>query len=307
MSWREEYWRSIKSPDTEEKLDLYFYRPVGFVIAKAAKALRLTPDHLTVTGALLGILSGPLFYHAESTSSLALASALLILAGLFDSSDGQLARMGGGKGSKFGLVLDGICDNIVFGAVYIGCVLAIHHHTAWGPWIWPVAILAGALHSLQSSALDYYNREYLVFGYGKIDSDYWNPSDEEARREVQAATGVDRLMLKSRLTWIWQQNKLSPRTQAQRQRWRQALTGARAEEFRALYREHNIGMLPWWTLMGPNFHTICILVFVFLRRFDLYLIVVDIVFLPLALLVLRSVQASADSRFETALKEKGIS
>ena len=307
MSWREEYWRSIKSPDTEEKLDLYFYRPVGFLIAKAAKALRLTPDHLTVTGALLGLASGPLFYHADSTATLALASALLILAGIFDSSDGQLARMGGGKGSKFGLVLDGICDNIVFGAVYIGCTLAIQHTTEWGPWIWPVAVLAGALHSLQSSALDYYNREYLVFGYGKIDGDYWNPSDEEARAEVDAATGVDKLMLKSRLTWIWQQNKLSPRTQEQRQRWRGMLTGSRGEDFKALYREHNLRMLPWWTLMGPNFHTIGILVFVFLRRFDLYLILLDILFLPLALLVLRAAQGRADARFEAALREQGIS
>lgn len=306
MSWREEYWRSIKSPDTEEKLDLYFYRPLGFVIAKAAKALRLTPDHLTVTGALLGLASGPLFYRADSTASLALASALLILAGLFDSSDGQLARMGGGKGSKFGLVLDGICDNIVFGAVYIGCTLALQHNSPWGAWIWPVAVLAGLLHSLESSALDYYNREYLVFGYGKIDGDYWNPSDAEALAEVEAAKGVDKFMLKSRLTWIWQQNKLSPRTQEQRQAWRRALTGPRGEELKARYREHNLGMLPWWTLMGPNFHTIGILVFVFLRRFDLYLILLDILLLPLALFVLRGLQARADARFEKALREKGI-
>jgi hypothetical protein len=304
MSWREEYWRSIKSPDTEEKLDLYFYRPIGFLIAKAAKALKLTPDHLTFTGAALGLASGPLFYHADSTSSLALASALLILAGLFDSSDGQLARMGGGKGSKFGLVLDGICDNIVFGAVYIGCTLALQ--PSWGPWIWAIAVLAGVLHSLESSALDYYNREYLVFGYGKIEGDYWNPSDEEARQEVNAAKGVDKFMLKSRLTWIWQQNKLSPRSQAQRQAWRRALSGPRSTEFQALYREHNVGMLPWWALMGPNFHTVFILIFVFLRRFDLYLIAVDIVLLPLVLVALRSIQARADTRFEKALRNKGI-
>src|SRR6476620_2747375 len=122
MSWSEEYWRSIKSFDTEEKLDLYFYRPVGFVIAKAAKQLRLTPDHLTYAGALLGLASGPFFAHTESTPALVVASLFLIWAGIFDSSDGQLARMGGGKGSKFGLILDGICDNIVFTSVYVGCM-----------------------------------------------------------------------------------------------------------------------------------------------------------------------------------------
>ncbi len=304
MSWREEYWRSIKSPDTEEKLDLYFYRPIGFLIAKLAKALRLTPDHLTVTGALLGLASGPLFFQTESTPSLVLASFLLIFAGIFDSSDGQLARMGGGKGSKFGLILDGICDNIVFGAVYIGCTLALQ--PAWGPWIWIVAVIAGALHSLESSALDYFNREYLLFGYGKVDGDYWNPSDEEARAEVASATGLTRFMLKSRLTWIWQQNKLSPRTQAQRLRWRGLLTGPDGEHFKSIYREHNLKMLPWWALMGPNFHTITILVFVFMRRFDLYLILIDILLLPVLLIVLRFFQNRSDIRLDAALREKGL-
>ncbi len=304
MSWREEYWRSIKSFDTEEKLDLYFYRPVGFAIAKLAKALHLTPDMLTVTGALLGIAAGPLFYRTDSTTSLAGACALLILAGLFDSSDGQLARMGGGKGTKFGLVLDGICDNIVFGACYIGCTLALQN--TWGPVVWIVAILAGVLHSLESSALDYYNREYLVFGYGKIDGDYWNPSDEEARREVAATQGFDRFMLKTRLSWIWQQNKISTRDHATRLRWRAALTGARGAEFQSLYRDHNRNIIRVWRLMGPNFHTIMILLFVFLRRFDLYLIWVDIILLPLALLVLRFRQTGKDSQFAEALKTRGI-
>lgn len=304
MSWREEYWRSIKSPDTEEKLDLYFYRPLGFVIAKAAKALRLTPDHLTVTGALLGIAAAPFFFATHSTASLVTASLLLILAGIFDSSDGQLARMGGGKGSKFGLVLDGICDNLVFGACYIGSTLALQQ--SWGWIIWPIALLAGAFHSLQSSALDYYNREYLFFGYGKIDSDYWNPSDEEARKEVEEATGINRFMLKSRLSWIWQQNKLSSRTQAQRLEWRRLLTGPQGEQFKELYRAHNRGMLPWWTLMGPNFHTIMILIFVFLRRFDLYLMLVDIFFLTAALFLFRAVQAARDRKFENALSARGL-
>jgi len=304
MSWREEYWRSVKSPDTEEKLDLYFYRPIGFLIAKVAKALKITPDQLTVTGAILGIAAAPFFYFNQSDTSLIIAASLLILAGIFDSSDGQLARMGGGKGSKFGLVLDGVCDSIVFGACYIGSTLAAQ--SQWGWPIWLVAVPAGFFHSFQSSALDYYNREYLVFGYGKLDSDYWNPSDEEARNEVNEANGFDKILLKSRLTWIWQQNKLSSRTQIKRQEWRKLLTGKNCEEFKSLYREHNRGMLPWWTIMGPNFHTIMILIFVFLRRFDLYLILVDIILLTSALFVLRSLQSKQDAKFEEALKARGI-
>ena len=304
MSWREEYWQSIKSFDTEEKLDLYFYRPIGFLIAKVAKALGITPDQLTITGALLGIASGPLFYRNGSSQSLILGSIFLILAGIFDSSDGQLARMGGGKGSRFGLILDGICDNIVFSAVYAGSILGIS--SQWGPEIWLIGIVAGFFHSLESSALDYYNREYLYFGYGKVNSDYWNPSNEEARRELHNSRGAERLMMMSRLSWIRQQNKLSTRTAEQRERWRKLLSGPKSSEFQEQYRNHNRIILRAWRLMGPNFHTIMILLFVFARRFDLYLIVIDIIFLPIALLVLRLIQARIDFSFSESLRARGM-
>jgi hypothetical protein len=305
MSWRDEYWRSIKSFDTEEKLDLYFYRPVGFVIAKAAKALSMTPDHLTYLGALCGLASGPYFAFRDSTPKLLLASLLLILAGLFDSSDGQLARMGGGKGSKFGLILDGICDNVVFTAVYVGSICGLLE--IWEPLhIWPIGVVAGLLHSLESSALDYFNREYLYFGYGKVDSDYWNPTHADSVSEMKAATGIGKFLLWMRLSWIWQQNKLSTRSQATRQDWKRAVMGPRSAEFQELYRAHNCVMLRWWRLMGPNFHTAMILLFTFLRHFDWYLIGVDILLLPVALVLLRMWQLSLDARLIRALKETGI-
>lgn len=306
MTWREEYWRSIKSFDTEEKLDLYFYRPVGFAIAKAAKAVGFTPDHLTYAGAVCGLAAGPFFAFRESTRSLVLASLLLILAGLFDSSDGQLARMGGGKGSKFGLILDGICDNVVFTAVYVGSVLGLLEF--WSPlYIWPIAVAGGLLHSLESSALDYFNREYLYFGYGKADGDYWNPTHKDAVAEMRLASGFPKFLLWMRLSWIWQQNKLSPRSPGTREEWKRLVTGPRSAEFQELYRDHNRVMLRWWRLMGPNFHTIMILLFTFLRRFDWYLIGVDILLLPVALVLLREAQLRIDARLIESLRAKGLS
>jgi hypothetical protein len=299
MSWKEEYWKSIKSFDTEEKLDLFFYRPFGFVIAKACLGTPITPTALTVMGLLLGILSGFFFYHNDSTTNLLVGSALFILAGVFDSSDGQLARMGG-KSTKLGLILDGICDNIVFGSVYAASILTLM--PTWGWTIWPIAIAAGFCHSLQSSLLDFYNREYLVFGVGRSNGDYWNPSVEEAKKERDRATGISRFLLGTRITWIWQQNALTTRTDTQRKLWKAQASGPRAKEFQALYCKHNRTILRFWRLMGANFHTILILLFVFLRRFDLYLILGDLIFLNLALFVLRFYQGKVDKAFVEELR-----
>lgn len=302
MSWKEEYWKSIKSFDTEEKLDLYLYRPVGFLIAKIAWAIGASPTQLTIVGLILGLVSGWFFYHNETDLSLTIASVLFVLAGIFDSSDGQLARLGG-KSTKLGLVLDGLCDNIVFASAYVGSILTL---TNWDWKIWPIAFLAGACHSLQSSMLDFYNREYLYFGYGKITGDYWNPTIDEANRECEASTGRDRIFWNLRLSWIWQQNKLTSRSDEQRFQWKALTAGPRASEFQQLYRDQNRFMLRCWRLMGANFHTILIIVFAFLRRFDLYLILGDILFLTLALFALRFFQSRQDARLSAQLRERGI-
>lgn len=305
MSWKEEYWKSIKSFDTEEKLDLYFYRPVGFLIAKVAWHLGLTPTMLTLIGLALGIASGFFFYRNDSIPALVAASLLFIFAGVFDSSDGQLARMGG-KSTKLGLVLDGLCDNLVFASVYIGSILTVM--PGWGWPIWPIAFLAGFCHSFQSAMLDYYNREYLYFGNGKMNGhDYWNHTLEEARSaKTNAREGEDRFFWGLRYSWLWQQNKLSSRNDELRHQWRKILSGPRAAEFQELYRKRNRFILRAWRLLGPNFHTILILVFVFLRRFDLYLIIGDILFLTAALFVLRILQKAQDRKLAGDLKARGI-
>lgn len=306
MSWREEFVKSIKSFDTEEKLDLYFYRPFGFVIAKGAFALNLTPTMLTVFGMFLGIWSGWFFYDNQSNLSLAIASALFVMAGVFDSSDGQLARMGG-KSTKLGLVLDGLCDNIVFASAYISSTLTVQ--ALYGSKIWPIAIFAGFCHSLQSSMLDFYNREYLYFGYAKTKGDYWNPTLEEAQKEKAAADNRnDRIFWGLRFSWVWQQNKLTSRTDQDRYKLRKLILGEAktSEEVQRLYRDHNRFILRCWRLMGPNFHTILIIACVFMRRFDWYLIAGDILFLNLALLVLRFFQKKQDNKLITALQSRNL-
>jgi hypothetical protein len=304
MAWKEEYWKSIKSFDTEEKLDLYFYRPIGFVIAKFAFVLGMSPTALTIIGLIFGLISGVFFSYNESNTSLILASFLFVFAGILDSSDGQLARMGG-RSTKLGLVLDGLCDNLVFAAAYIGSALTIKEQ--YGLALIPISLLAGICHSAQSAMLDFYNREYLYFGYGKIQDDYWNGTLEEAAMERDSAsTQGARILASLRFSWVWQQNKITTRTTAERRAMQALVTGKNSAIFQNEYKKYNRTILRFWRLMGPNFHTIAILVCVFLRRFDLYLIAVDIIALTIALFVLRFFQCQQDQKLFRSLKSKNL-
>lgn len=294
-----EFRSSIKSPDTEEKLDLLLYRPCGFIIAKIAWAFRMTPTMLSLLGLAFGFLGALYFLDIKSNASLSLASFFFVLSGIFDSSDGQLARLSN-QSSKLGLILDGICDSLVTIAVYAACAWPFLEQ--YGPWFVLVVIVALYLHSCQCAILDFYHREYLYFGYGKTQSDtYWNPSIADGLRLIEESLSFkEKVMNKLRFTWIRKQQWLTSRTDAQRIRMREkilSLPSAEKENFMIEYRKHNLWLLPYWRLIGVNAHTALIIYFMFQRRFDIFLLAFDLVVFNLIIFVVNGMQKKSDRRF----------
>jgi len=299
-----EYRSSIKSPDTEEKLDLALYRPLGFIIAKISHILGLTPTMLTLAGLFAGFLAAFFFLDINNITSLVIASLLFVLSGIFDSSDGQLARMSG-QSSPIGMMLDGICDSAVMISIYIAASVPFFHQYGWPFALFVVISLI--LHSSQSSLLDFYHREYLYFGYGKTEHDgYWNPTVEEIRADIIRATGIERLFCKLRLTWVRQQQILTSRKNSARFAMREILLGTdenKKQHLQETYRKYNLPLLPFWRFLGPNFHTIMMITFIFLQRFDLYLLLVDYIALNLVILLVGMVQKRQDDKM---LQELGL-
>lgn len=296
----DEYKVSIKSPDTEEKLDLLLYRPVGFLFAKIGQLLKMTPTHLSLLGLIAGVTGGWLYSYHNSTSALILGSFLFIISGIFDSSDGQLARLTG-QSTPLGLVLDGICDNFVFASVYIFSTIATKEIYGYGNWIYLIMFLGGFCHSYQSAVLDFYHREYLYFGYGKTGKgDYWNPTIPEAKINIKVAhTFKEKLFHKLRYSWIVQQQTLSGRLPENRLKMQKIVldeSHKQRDHFMNSYKKHNLKMLSLWRVGGPNFHTILIIFFVLLRRFDLYLIFIDIIGINIMIFMNRKIQYVQDKK-----------
>lgn len=78
--------------DTEEHIDLYFYRPIGYAWARLARKLGIKPNAITIASIFLGVGAGVCFYYNNLWINI-LGMLLLIWADSFDSADGQLARM----------------------------------------------------------------------------------------------------------------------------------------------------------------------------------------------------------------------
>jgi CDP-alcohol phosphatidyltransferase len=297
-----EFKSSIKSPDTEEKLDLVLYRPAGFAIAKFANVLSMTPTMLSIIGLYCGLLASYYYLQYQNNSAIIIAGFYLILSGIFDSADGQLARISN-QSTNIGIVLDGLCDSIVTIAVYATCAWPFILNESYFYVV--IVCIALYLHSFQCAILDFYHREYLYFGYGKTENDtYWNPGINDGIQNIEKSEGLDKTMNILRLTWIRKQQLLTSRTDWQRKAMHDFLlsgTIAEKEAFMKAYKRNNLWLLPFWRLIGVNAHTILIIVFMFFHRFDIYLIF-DLVIFNLVILAVGFMQKKADQKLFAELK-----
>lgn len=163
---------SLKSADTEEWIDLLFYRPIGYWWAVLFRKCGISPNAVTVASIFLGIAAGVLFYFSDLWLNV-LGMLLLVWANMYDSADGQLARMTGQK-SEVGRILDGVCGDLWFISIYVAICLRLTPE--WGYSIWLLAAVAGFFHSKQASMADYYRNVHLFFLKGKSGSEldnYW--------------------------------------------------------------------------------------------------------------------------------------
>ena len=90
---------------------------------------RVTPNILTLIGLAVSGVAGAMI----GLDYLLLGGSLVLVSGIFDLLDGPLARATG-RATKFGAVLDSVCDRLGEAAVLFGLlVLYLDHHSFWEP------------------------------------------------------------------------------------------------------------------------------------------------------------------------------
>ncbi|MDR1525556.1 MAG: CDP-alcohol phosphatidyltransferase family protein [Tannerella sp.] len=155
-----EYEASLKSIETENYPDQWFYRPIGFRIAKMLCNTKITPNMITVISIFVGAAAGPLFY-CNSLLLILLGIVSLVIANILDCVDGQLARLTGIK-SEIGRILDGFAGDIWFTLIYVFLALKLKNEYGTGLFFIPAAI-AGLSHLVQANITDYYKTLHLLF------------------------------------------------------------------------------------------------------------------------------------------------
>lgn len=149
---------AFKAYEIEELVDVYFYRRLGIAVAHAARALHLTPNGVSILAAIIGIAGGALLYDED----LAVWGWLLLVGhGIFDSADGQLARLTN-RTSELGRILDGVAGYFTHVAIFVALALQAIERGA-GPTIWVSTVLAGISVAVHAQLYEYHRVSYTRF------------------------------------------------------------------------------------------------------------------------------------------------
>ena len=265
------YADTLKSADTEETLDLWLYRPWGYVWALLFRWLRIPPNPVTVVSIFIGVAAGVLFGKSDLYHNM-IGMALLVVANSLDSADGQLARMTGQK-TRIGRILDGMCGNIWFITIYIALCIRMQGEGFSG-WIWALGSLAGASHIQQAQMADYYRNIHLYFIKGKEGSEVDRAVN--VRRMFQELrfmkNPVQKIMMAFYLNYTHQQENLSPALQRFLECIRDRFGDDVPQWMRDGFRTKNKPLMKYTNMLTFNTRCIALFISLFLHRPWMYFV-----------------------------------
>jgi phosphatidylglycerophosphate synthase len=284
---------TYKAREVEETLDIWFYRPLGYVLARVAFRLGLTPNAVTLIGMVLGIVAGHLFYYRGPAPAL-IGAALLVTAETLDSADGQLARMSG-RFSDIGRILDGLASNLVFVSIYIH--LALRLAPAWGIGTAVAAVLvSGASHSVQCAVADFYRNALLsMVGAGRAELD--DARGVEAKYRALEWTGdfVRKLLLRLYLDYTREQEVLTRSFRELQRAIADAHPAGAPAWLGPAYRASAGPLIPYYNILTANTRMLGLCIAVLVDRPELYL-VLEMVVLNVLLAIVLWRQSRANAR-----------
>lgn len=272
---------TYKSVDVEETIDIWFYRPVGYFIARGCQRFGITPNAVTIVSIFIGVAGGHLLYYQDFMTNL-WGIILWIIADTLDSVDGQLARMTNHK-SKLGRILDGLGGNLMFTSMYLHLfarMAATFPEIGW-PWWLALVLCGGISHSLQSSLADYYRNAYLKFVVDHRKSEL--DSADDVRRDYEAtkflAHPIKKFLLRVYLNYTVQQESLSKNFQKLRKRATEVYGQDFPSWFADEYRRLNLPLMKYYAILMTNTRmivmTACVLTNIVPAYFAVEIIIIN--------------------------------
>ncbi|MDQ6911658.1 MAG: CDP-alcohol phosphatidyltransferase family protein [Verrucomicrobiota bacterium] len=271
---------TYRARDVEGAFDLFFYRKVGFQLARLFARFGLTPNAVTLLGSAIGILATRFYFYPELATNF-IGMLLHVFCNAMDNADGQLARLTS-RSSSIGKVLDGVCDHLVYISLY--CFLALRLIAQGRPKsIWFLALAAALSHFLQSAVAEYCRDAYLRFVNGKRQA--LDLSSELHEREANVSWQGNfwkKLLLWLHWTYVVQQELLVPCFVRLEDATRRILSDEVPPWLQDEYRRRNRPLMKLAFLLRTNTRMLVLFTVLILGQ-PLYYFVIEVVALNLLL------------------------
>ncbi|VXC89923.1 CDP-alcohol phosphatidyltransferase [Sphingomonas sp. 8AM] len=143
-------------------LNRVVYHPLAHRLAKALVPTPVTPNMVSIAGAVMVMVTAVLYAWVATPVAIALGFVLHCGWHVVDGADGALARMSG-RASPSGEIVDGLCDYAGHGVLYLLLAGTLDDTIGWIAW--PIAIAAGLSRAVQSVFAESQRRTYQWWAY----------------------------------------------------------------------------------------------------------------------------------------------
>ena len=189
-----------KPREIEDLLNRRLFHPLSRRLAAALAHTFVTPNMVSLTGAVLVVAAGVFYSFFGGAWAVALGFACHMLWHVVDGADGDLARLTG-RASPLGEMVDGACDYLSHALIYL--FLSIHLAGSLGLSAYALGLAAGVLRVAQSNHAESQRRTYLWRAYGV-------PWIKHARDGGHALFRRDTILTRLTRAYVWLADLLIP-------------------------------------------------------------------------------------------------
>ncbi|MGE3691704.1 MAG: CDP-alcohol phosphatidyltransferase family protein [Novosphingobium sp.] len=155
--------RPQRPRELQDALNFHLYHPLAWQLARQLAKTPVTPNMVSVAGAVLVVLAGVAYSMPWGVPAALLGLFLHMSWHVVDGADGDLARMTG-RSSPTGEMVDGLCDYLSHTVLYLTLGVLLQHQIGWLAWV--ATLGAGASHIVQANHVEVQRRQYQYWVYG---------------------------------------------------------------------------------------------------------------------------------------------
>ena len=292
MSWITDYKKSLKMKEVEEIFDLLLYRPLAFILVKSIIRTNITPNQLTISAIVMGIISG-CFYSQGTQAYFIVGGLFYLLFNVFDCGDGQLARLKK-NGTHTGRIIDGIADYIAVTAVFIGVGIGFASKSETPVFWWIMLALAGLSNTIHSILVDYYRNRFLDYVLERkntFEEDIEEYKNEYEKIKEDKSKIFTKIIIRMYLKYMKLQSNI-----VSKKKDKKTFKTTSQEYFKK-----NKTVIRMWVLLGPTSQITAMIICTMFMRVDIFCWLMIVGYNGIAAITW-ILQKNIDKSFNTVLK-----